>query len=85
MFLGFIDQSKVDKSMEIWMNHLKDNVDWKHWCFAHYHADRAERPYVEMFLHEIENIEDIEARWESYTETGELPWFFPKSPQFYWY
>ena len=46
LFLGGIDQSKVDKSMEVWMDKLKDHIDWGVWCFGHYHADRVERPCV---------------------------------------
>lgn len=83
LFLGFIDQSSVDKSMEIWMNRLKDNIDWKHWCFAHYHADRLERPHVEIFYKEVEPLDTIVSRWKKYDETGEVDWWIPKSPAYY--
>ena len=33
LFLGCIDQSTVDKSMEIWMDRIKDKVIWQHWLF----------------------------------------------------
>ena len=82
LFLGCIDQSTVDKSMELWLDELKDNVNWKYYLFGHYHADRIERPYVEQFYQEYEDVESIIARWEKYDKTGELDWWLPKSPTF---
>lgn len=81
LFLGFIDQSTVDKSMEHWMNRIADQIDWKVWCFGHFHADRIERPGVEQFYYHYENIEDIWNRW--YGEKTYSPDQFPnynKSP-----
>lgn len=83
LFLNGIDQSTVDKSMEVWFDELKDNVKWKYWLFGHYHADRIERPHVEQFYQEYEDIESIIARWDKYDKTGELDWWLPKSPNFY--
>ena len=83
LFLNGIDQSTVDKSMEVWLDELKDNVKWKYWLFGHYHADRIERPYVEQFYQEYEDVESIIARWDKYDKTGELDWWLPKSPAFY--
>lgn len=83
LFLNGIDQSTVDKSMEVWLDELKDNVKWKYWLFGHYHADRIERPHVEQFYQEYEDVESIIARWNKYDETGELDWYLLKSPAFY--
>ena len=83
LFLNGIDQSTVDKSMEVWFDELKDNVKWKYWLFGHYHADRIERPHVEQFYQEYEDVESIIARWNKYDETGELDWWLPKSAAFY--
>ena len=83
LFLNGIDQSTVDKSMEIWLDELKNNVKWKYWLFGHYHADRIERPHVEQFYQEYEDIESIITRWDKYDKTGELDWYLPKSPAFY--
>lgn len=83
LFLRGIDQSTVDNSMELWMDKLKDNINWKIWLFGHYHADRLERPHVEMFYREMEDLEDIIARWKKYDATGELDWWLDKSPNFY--
>lgn len=83
LFLNGIDQSTVDKSMEVWFDELKDNIKWKYWLFGHYHADRIERPNVEQFYQECEDIESIISRWNKYDKTGELDWWLPKSPTFY--
>lgn len=82
LFLNFIDQSTVDKSMEIWLNNFKDKIKWKVWVFGHYHADRIERPYVEMFYEEIEELDEIVKRWEKYTCDKQLDWWLQCSPNF---
>lgn len=82
MFLSGIDQSSVDSSMELWMDELKDQCKWKYWLFGHYHADRVERPHVEMFFNDIEKLDDVAARWIRYDKTGELDWWIRKSPNF---
>ena len=82
LFLNGVDQSSVDSSMELWMDELKDQCKWKYWLFGHYHADRLERPHVEMFFNNIEKLDDVVARWKHYDETGELDWWIRKSPNF---
>lgn len=83
LFLNGIDQSTVDKSMEVWFDELKDNIKWKYWLFGHYHAERIERPHVEQFYQGYEDVESIIVRWDKYDKNGELEWLLPKSPAFY--
>ena len=83
LFLNCIDQSTVDKSMEVWLDELKNKVGWKYYLFGHYHSDRIERPHVEQFYQEYEDVESIIARWDKYDKTGELDWWLPRSPNFY--
>ena len=83
LFLSFIVQSKVDNTMEIWMDEIKNTFDWNIWCFGHYHADRIERPHVEQFFKDMEELNVIYERWDKYDETGELDWWLNKSPNFY--
>lgn len=83
LFLNCIDQSTVDNTMELWMDEVRRDVPWSLWVFGHFHQDRLERPHVEMFYYEVEDLETIEARWKRYDETGELDWWLPKSPNFY--
>ena len=81
LFLGFIDQSMVDNTMEKWMDELAENIIWKNWLFGHYHIDRIELPHVECFYTDIEALDDIAARWERYDKTGELDWWISLSPK----
>ena len=82
LFLRGIDQSVVDNTMERWLDRLDNNITYDLWCWGHYHADRVEAPRCEMFMHEVEPLEDVEARWCRYNETGELDWWMPISPLF---
>ena len=83
MFLNFIDQSTVDNSMELWMNRIKEMFTWHVWLFGHYHADRIERPYIEQYYNDIEELDTIHERWLKYSDTGELDWWLEKGPMFY--
>lgn len=40
LFLSVVDQSKVDNRMEIFLNEISAQTDWKRWYFGHYHDDR---------------------------------------------
>lgn len=83
LFLSGIDQSTVDKTTENFLEWVKDSVTWKYWFFGHYHEDRVERPRVEMFYYDYENIDDFIRRWDDYEKTNELPWHINISPNFY--
>lgn len=84
LFLNCINQSKVDKTMELWLDEVKNVLDWSIWCFGHFHADRLERPGVEMFFHDIEDLDVIVERWQKFRKTQEVDWWLEKSPQFYY-
>ena len=79
LFLNGIDQRHVDKSMEYFLEKIKDSIDWGVWCFGHYHADRVERARVEQFYM---NYEDIDNVWNRYhgEKTYVKEWWLPKSP-----
>jgi len=40
MFLSFIDDSKVDKSTEIWFGAIEDRLDYDQWFCGHYHTNK---------------------------------------------
>lgn len=80
LFLNGLDQSTVDKTMEIWLDYLKDNFNWNIWLFGHYHADRLERPHVEQFFTDVEDLTTIWNRWNS---NNEPEWWLTKSPNYY--
>ena len=86
LFLNSIDQSTVDQSMEKWMDRVYDRICRKGkpiWCFGHFHNDRIEAPYVEMYYNDIEKIDIIYERWQRYSKTKELDWWLIKGPKFY--
>lgn len=46
LFLSFIDQSQVDKTMELWMGDLVDKgLKSKLWCFGHFHGCKFWKDY----------------------------------------
>lgn len=79
LFLGCIDQSTVDKSMEFFLDDVKDAINWNCWCFGHYHADRVERPHVEQFYNDYEDMETVWNRWNGEC-TYKNEWWLSKSP-----
>lgn len=83
LFLPIVDQSTVDKTMELWLEEIKSSFSWKVWLFGHYHADRFERPHVEQFYEKTDTLDNIFDRWNKYDEIGELNWYIRKSPLFY--
>lgn len=40
LFLAFIDQTRVDKTMELYLGELEEKLDYERWAFGHFHADR---------------------------------------------
>lgn len=82
LFLGGIDQSKVDKSTEQWLSQVSCIISWGCWLFGHYHADRVEVPHVEQFFEDYEDLDVIADRWKRYDETGELDWWISRGPMF---
>ena len=56
LFLDFIDQSKVDKSMETFLQVVCENVEFKHWCFGHYHDDKDLGNGFKIYYHNSEEI-----------------------------
>ena len=81
LFLSGIDQSKVDKTTEIWLQQIAYHTNWRVWCFGHYHADRAELPCVEQFYRSFCPIREIFDYWLDDDHTIR---YLSKSPQFYY-
>jgi 3-oxoacid CoA-transferase subunit A len=72
LFLSCVDQSMVDKSMERYLGEIEYNLDYRAWCWGHYHQHR-EYPSPDgrrrlMLMHEAVRLEDVmEAK--GYVET----------------
>ena len=82
LFLGCVDQSTVETGMELWLDELRKNISVGVWCFGHFHADRVERPCVEQFYWDYEDMEVIWNRWHG-EKTWTSEWWIEKSPMFY--
>ena len=82
LFLSGINQSLVDNTMENWLEQVKSNINWRVWCFGHYHADRLELPFVEQYFKNMDELDIIQNRWNDYKLTGKLDWWLLKSPKF---
>jgi len=41
VFLGFVDDSKVDKSTEVWLDTIEDRLDYDCWYCGHYHTNKT--------------------------------------------
>lgn len=80
LFLSGLDQSKVDKSMELWLEDIKSKVDWEVWLCGHYHDDRLIRPGAEMYFRDIESLDTI---WERWQDPESLDWWLKKDPNYY--
>ncbi len=40
VFMAGIDQSKVDKTTEIWLDNIEDRLSYKKWYCGHYHTEK---------------------------------------------
>lgn len=56
LFLPFIDQSKVDNRTEYFLEEVKEKIQFKKWCYGHYHADRSQNPQARMFFADAVDI-----------------------------
>ena len=83
LFLSSINQSSVDKSMELFLDELVKVFKWKIYCFGHYHQDRIERPRVEQYFTDSDDINTIYNRWEGENPTINTEWWLVKSPNYY--
>ena len=63
LFIPGINQDTVDNSTELWLEDIKEAINYKVWLFGHYHADRIERPGVEQYFKSDDDLEMIFDRW----------------------
>lgn len=40
LFLKNIDQSRIDKSMELYLGEIEADLDYRRWAWGHFHSDR---------------------------------------------
>lgn len=53
LFLLYIDQSRVDKSMEKFLDRVEDKASYQHWFFGHYHAHFDLTPNLTILYNNI--------------------------------
>lgn len=80
LFLPQINQSTIDKTMELWLQRIRDNIHYGVWLFGHYHDDRLVRPGVEMYY---EYVEDLEHIWDRWQHDSCAEWWLKKDPNYY--
>ena len=68
LFLGCVDQSSVDNSMELWLGELLYQCSWKVFLCGHFHDDRTLAPHAQMLSTSIQNLNDIMEYWKDETK-----------------
>ena len=49
VFIRGVDQSKVDKSTEIWLDSIEDRLTYRKWYCGHYHTEKKNDRLQIMF------------------------------------
>jgi 3-oxoacid CoA-transferase subunit A len=52
LFMDGLDQSEIDHSTEEWLDTIEEKLDYKHWLFAHFHADKY-TPHYSLLYQDI--------------------------------
>lgn len=57
LFLPFIEQSKVDKKTEVFLDWVDENIEYQHWYFGHYHNNENTWDKGTMLFESIKEID----------------------------
>lgn len=57
-FIPGIDQSKVDKSTEMWLDSIEGKIDYKAWYCGHFHINR-DIDKIHFLYHDIKTFDEI--------------------------
>ena len=49
VFMKGIDQSKVDKTTEIWLDTIEERLTYKHWYAGHFHTNLCKNKLTFLF------------------------------------
>ena len=77
LFIAGLDQTNIDKSMENWLDDVKDSIKYGVWLFGHFHADRIEKHKVEQYFKANDELETI---WNRWTRLEQPEWWIRRSP-----
>ena len=70
LFLSCIDQSKVDNSMEKWLEEVEKNIKYDFWLFGHFHGNKIINKKAAMLFEQILDLSAI-MPIDKYTELPE--------------
>lgn len=56
VFLQGLDQSKIDKTMELFLDKIEENITYKKWYCGHYHTEK-EIDKLEFMYHNIKKLD----------------------------
>jgi 3-oxoacid CoA-transferase subunit A len=70
LFLSMIDQSKVDKSMEIWLDEVEKKIDYNFWLFGHFHGNKIINNNAAMLFDAIIDLSMVQP-FDKYTDIPE--------------
>ena len=59
LFLNFIDQSKVDKTMENFLEKVKNQITFTKWFFGHYHDDAILNDKFRIMFNDIIELDSF--------------------------
>lgn len=59
LFIRGLDQNKIDKTTENWLDEIAQNLNFHTWCFGHFHSDRQEGVGIEQFYQDIADLDDV--------------------------
>ena len=57
VFLPSVNQDEVDKRMELWLNDIESNINYKKWFAGHYHIDKVLNNGFEFLFGLVKKIE----------------------------
>lgn len=57
LFLRGVDQSKVDKRMERFLDEIEESITYDHWLFGHYHSDEMINDKVQLMFNSFIEVE----------------------------
>lgn len=83
LFLSFVDATTIGPTMELWLEELKNKINYNIWLFGHFHADRIERPKCEIFHKNIEEIDNVYNRWNIKDGLEKVDYQYDKGPNYY--
>lgn len=84
LFLAIVSQESVDKTMELWLEEIKSNIQFDCWLCGHFHSDELLAPNVVMLYEAIFGLQEIqELCSDKATDYQSWAYWFKKSPKYY--